>query len=97
MLHLENSINQKPIVFLTHPNEFIDEERNTGKIERRAKNPIMYILGDVLRHKLKIKNLGSKALPLYEREIIYLKNKGYQFITCEEYYKRSIKDNDYKY
>jgi peptidoglycan/xylan/chitin deacetylase (PgdA/CDA1 family) len=92
LLHLENKFNRKPIVFLTHPNEFIDEEKNSSGITRRSKNPISYFLGDVLRHKLKLKNLGQDAIPLYEREIIYFKNKGYKFITCEEYYKITIKN-----
>jgi peptidoglycan/xylan/chitin deacetylase (PgdA/CDA1 family) len=91
LLHLENTMNGKPIVFLTHPNEFIDEEKKTSKVPRRSKNPVSYLLGDVLRHKLKLKNLGSRSLELYEREIKYFASKGYEFVTCREYYLNCIK------
>jgi peptidoglycan-N-acetylglucosamine deacetylase len=86
ILHTETSINGKPIVFLTHPNEFLDEEPEPEKMTRRSKNYVSYILGDVIRRKLKLKNLGPKALPLYEREIEFYLSKGYEFITCKDYY-----------
>lgn len=86
MLHLETRFTGKPIVFLTHPNEFIDEEINMIKTKRRAKNIVSYLLGDLLRRKLKLKNLGSKAIPLYESEIAFFHRKGYEFITCEDYF-----------
>lgn len=76
----------KPVVFLTHPNEFIDEVSDGRKIERRSSNYISYLLGDVVRRELKLKNLGLKAIPLYRREIEYFKNKGFEFVTCQQYY-----------
>jgi peptidoglycan/xylan/chitin deacetylase (PgdA/CDA1 family) len=85
LLHLETCVTGKPIVFLTHPNEFINEEIAIKKTERRSKNIISYLFGDVIRRKLKLKNLGSKALPLYEREIRFFQKKGYKFVTCENY------------
>lgn len=92
LLHWECLITNKPIVFLTHPNEFIDEIANNKKTNRRASNYFSYVLGDLLRRKLKTKNLGSSALPLLEKEIAFFKRKNYEFITCEMYYK-IIKDN----
>lgn len=86
ILQFESSINQKPIVFLTHPNEFIDEELERDQVVRRVKNPVSYLLGDVIRRKLKMKNLGRKALPLYEKEIQYFIRKGYSFDTFRQYY-----------
>ena len=86
LLHFETGMNKKPIVFLTHPNEFINEEKETDKIKRRSKNYISYVLGDLLRHKLKVKNLGSKALPLMERELSFFSQNGYSFQTCKSYY-----------
>jgi peptidoglycan/xylan/chitin deacetylase (PgdA/CDA1 family) len=86
LLHFETGMNKKPIVFLTHPNEFIDEEKETYKIKRRSKNYISYVLGDIIRHKLKVKNLGSKALPLMERELLFFSKKEYSFQTCKSYY-----------
>lgn len=87
LLHFETSINGKPIVFLTHPNEYIDEEISRNKLNRRNDNFLSYLFRDVIRHKLKIKNLGKIALPLYENEINYFRNKNYEFITCNSYYK----------
>lgn len=86
LLFWETLCNGRQFVFLTHPNEFIDEDRETNEIERRAGNYISYLLGDVLRHKLKVKNLGEKALPIYERELSFFKDKGFRFLTCKGLY-----------
>ena len=85
LLVMETNRTGRPINFLTHPNEFIDEQLEGGKIERRAKNYFSYLLGDVLRHKLKVRNLGKKALPILERELSYFASQGYRFVTCAEY------------
>jgi len=90
LLYFETLCNSRQFVFLTHPNEFLDEDWEGGKIERRASNYFSYLLGDVLRHKLKVKNLGEKALPLFEHELEFFKNKEFEFITCKELYKRKI-------
>lgn len=86
MLYWETLCNGRQFVFLTHPNEFIDEDKETDEIERRANNYISYLLGDVLRHKLKVKNLGEKALPIYERELSFFKDKGFRFLSCKDLY-----------
>ena len=88
MLYWETLCNGRQFVFLTHPNEFIDEDRETNEIERRASNYISYLLGDVIRHKLKVKNLGEKALPIYEKELAFFQQKGFDFITCRDFYKK---------
>lgn len=88
LLYCETLCNGRQFVFLTHPNEFIDEERDDKPIERRASNPIAYWMGDVLRHRLKVKNLGEKALPIYERELAFFQRKGFEFITCKDLYHR---------
>lgn len=82
LLHFETKFNNRPFVFLTHPNEFIDEVRDLTSIERRSKWFLSYLFGDVIRHQLKIKNLGKKALPLFEEEIKFFNNHGYNFIRC---------------
>lgn len=89
LLYWETLCNGRQFVFLTHPNEFIDEDREGGKIERRASNYIAYLLGDVLRHKLKVKNLGEKALPIYEHELAFFQKKGFEFITCKDLYQKT--------
>lgn len=88
VLYCETLCNGRQFVLLTHPNEFIDEDQETTEIERRGSNYISYLLGDVIRHKLKVKNLGGKALPIYERELAFFKDKGFEFVTCKEFYNR---------
>ena len=83
-------MNGRPFVFLTHPNEFIDEERDMEKIQRRSDNYISYLLGDVLRHSLKVKNLGIDAIPILERELKFFQKGQYQFVTCNDYYKSKL-------
>ena len=85
LLYLENKRSAKPINFLFHPNEVIDESDEEQTFQKRAKNPISFILGDVIRSRLKIKNLGEKALTLLEKEITFFKDKNYQFTTLQEY------------
>lgn len=87
-LYWETLCNGRQFVFLTHPNEFIDEDQETTEIERRGSNYISYLLGDVIRHKLKVKNLGEKALPIYDRELAFFQDKGFEFVTCKELYNR---------
>lgn len=88
ILFWETLCNGRQFVLLTHPNEFIDEDQETTEIERRGSNYISYLLGDVIRHKLKVKNLGEKALPIYDRELAFFKDKGFEFVTCKELYNR---------
>ena len=44
-----------------------------------------YLLKDVLRSRLKVMNLGPKALPLYEREVDFYSSRGYEFMTVKGY------------
>lgn len=85
ILNIECSINGKPIVFDIHPNEFINESNEKREIMRRSTNYLAYILKDLIRSKLKIKNLGLKAIPLYKNEIQFYKTKKYKFTTLKEY------------
>lgn len=85
LLHSESSWNKKPIVFDIHPNEFIDESSEQRTIERRSKNLLSYYLKDLLRAKLKAKNLGPNAGPLYKQEIAYYHLRGYTFDTLKSY------------
>lgn len=91
LLYWETLCNGRQFVFLTHPNEFIDEDLEGGKIQRRASNYFSYLMGDVLRHKLKVKNLGEKALPIFERELEFFKKKEFDFLTCKDLYNLKTK------
>lgn len=87
LLFLETKVNGRQFAFLTHPNEFIDEkEIEERKIQRRTRSYVSYLLGDVLRYKMKLKNLGSKALPILEKEIVFFHNHDFNFMTCKELY-----------
>ncbi|MDD3872788.1 MAG: polysaccharide deacetylase family protein [Methanosarcina sp.] len=87
LLHLESLTNGKPVVFVIHPNEFIDESAEPRSIKRRSVNPIAYLLSDLVRAKLKVKNLGENAVPIYERLISWYAEAGYEFMTMGEYRK----------
>lgn len=88
LLNAENNFHEKPIVFDVHPNEFINEENGERVIERRSKNFFSYLLADLVRGKLKVKNLGKAAIPLYENEISYYRDRGYTFLTVKDYCKQ---------
>ena len=85
ILHLESNCTKKPIVFLIHPHEFINEIVINRKINKRATNYLSYILGDIVRRKLKIKNLGDKTIPIYESQLKFLKKRNYAFCTLKDY------------
>jgi len=78
-LYLETKNTKKVVNFLIHPNELITEEDLHLATERRASNYLSYLLSDVLRRKLKQKNLGLPAAALYEKEIRFWKKKKYEF------------------
>lgn len=79
LLYLETKRTIKPINFLIHPNEVIVEDDLHTKTQRRSSNFIGYLLSDVVRRKLKQRNLGEDALRLFEKEIKFWKEKGYDF------------------
>lgn len=86
ILHFESMRNGKPMVFDTHPNEFIEEAgEGPRKIERRTKNPVKYLLADVLRGKLKVKNLGKAGMPVYEGHVSFYAKHGYKMLTVQDY------------
>jgi peptidoglycan-N-acetylglucosamine deacetylase len=88
LLIAESKRNSKPIVFYTHPAEYIDESVELGnnrQVHRRVKGIFEYIVRDWLRTKIKLKNLGPPAVPLLEREIAALKGHGFEFSTVKKY------------
>jgi len=63
----------------------IDKSDETRKIERRSGNFISSLLQDSIRSYLKVKNLGAKAIPLYESQIKFFYKQGYRFTTVKGY------------
>lgn len=92
LLHWETAINGKPVVFVIHPNELIDESMEPRTIKRRSRNPVSYLLSDLLRAKLKTKNLGEKAVPIYESLIKFYIKHDYEFLTMRDYRERMFGD-----
>ena len=88
LINFESRYNGKPVVFDIHPNEFIDESAELRKINKRSKNIVNYFLKDLIRSKLKVKNLGLPAVSLYRKEIEYYKKRQFSFITIKEYCKK---------
>ena len=84
-LYWETRGTEKGINFLIHPNELITEKDLHLKTERRANNYLAYLLSDVLRRKLKQRNLGKAAEELYRQEIEFWKNKDYHFKRIKDY------------
>ena len=79
LLYWETKNTVKPINFLIHPNEVITEENLHTETQRRASSYIGYLLSDVLRRKLKQKNLGKDALKLFEKEVKFWTGNHYAF------------------
>lgn len=84
LLYMETKGTAKVINFLIHPNEVITEDDLHTKTQRRASSYIGYLLSDVLRRKLKQKNLGKNALALFDKEIKYWVEKDYCFKSIKE-------------
>lgn len=86
MVYRETRDSDKVVNFLIHPIELITEPNLHEKLERRSKNPIVYFLSDILRHQLKLRNLGSPAVQLFEQDIQYWLKRNYEFITIKQVY-----------
>ena len=84
-LYWETRNSEKGINFLIHPNELISEEDLHLKTEKRASNYMAYLLSDVLRRRLKQRNLGEDAVRLFKQEIEFWKNKEYDFKRIKDY------------
>lgn len=90
-LFFESTRTGKPIVFLFHPNECLDAISGV-RSERRAGGSFEYLFADVIRHELKMTNLGIKAAILLNDVIKRAKKKGFEFMTMQEY-SRKFKRN----
>jgi len=85
LLSRETIITGKPIVFDIHPNEFIDESNEPRVINRRSKSFLSYLLTDLFRSKLKVRNLGYQALNLYEDQLIHFQKLEFISMTLKDY------------
>jgi len=84
IIFFESSNTQKPVVFLFHPNECLGAKPG-AVAARRAGNVVEYIFADVIRQRLKVRNLGVRAVELLEGVILRAKSAGGEFMTVREY------------
>ncbi len=76
------------INYYMHPTEFIDEySKEKMKVNRRSKSFLKYIFADIVRRKMKLKNLGAPAKLLYKQFILDINNNGFETVTIKEYCK----------
>ena len=64
----ESKKSYKPLNFLFHPIEIINEDYE-GPIAHRGSNTIEKIFGDKLRRNLKMKNLGANAFEALSKSL----------------------------
>lgn len=83
VLFFESAKTGRPVVFLFHPNECLDVR---GKISttRRTKNPITYLFADKIRQRLKLRNLGEKAVVHMDGILHRAKEYGFTFSTASD-------------
>ena len=60
---------------------------------RRTNNLVEYLFADVIRHKLKLKNLGLVSLKLLDEVLMSAKEYGFEFVTVNEYTKMVSSSN----
>ncbi len=81
---------KKVVNFLFHPSEAITIDQSIGTLQTRTTSRIKHLLVDVLRMKLKRRNLGPRSLDLLEKELIFWQKKGYAFKTIKDCSKMKI-------
>lgn len=87
ILALEKKKPQRTLVFLFHPNEILDINRSKITTKRRSHNFFSYLFSDILRHRMKRRNLGNNAFILLRKLLNKTKNEGAHFLTLKEYKK----------
>ena len=94
-LSFESKRTDNPVVFLFHPNECLDFN---GKAipTRRSTNFFEHLFADVIRQKLKLKNLGMNSLKLLDDVLRSAKEYGFEFVSANEY-TRMYKNNRHQY
>ncbi|HDH28542.1 MAG TPA: polysaccharide deacetylase [Euryarchaeota archaeon] len=86
MLYVESRTTGKPVVFLFHPNECLNYKNVT--VTRRAKGTFEYIFADLIRQRMKIRNMGPVALRLLEDVLRDARDYGFEFSCMSEYEKQ---------
>lgn len=83
-LFYESKKTGKPVVFLFHPNECLSLG-NENILERRTHNMVGHIFIDIIKYRLKLKNLGMVSLKLLENIMKDAKEYGFEFVSAQEF------------
>jgi peptidoglycan/xylan/chitin deacetylase (PgdA/CDA1 family) len=86
LLFLESKITDRPVVFLFHPNECLKPVNVTTT--RRAKGTLEYLFADLLRQRMKLRNMGPVALKLLGDVLREAQEYGFEFPSAGEYEKQ---------
>ena len=85
-LFYESAKTSKPVVSLFHPNECLDKN-GIINTTRRASGTIEYVFADLIRQRLKLKNLGVKSVTLLDNTLRSAKEYGFEFVSAHDYKK----------
>ncbi|MDL2262945.1 polysaccharide deacetylase family protein [Bacteroidales bacterium OttesenSCG-928-I21] len=89
-IYLETKNKTKAVNFLFHPSEMVEENEEQMATRKRTKNPILHLFSDVLRTKLKQRNLGEKAGILLEKELFFWQKHQFGFQTMKDFVNQNI-------
>ena len=82
-LFFESEKTGKPVVFLFHPNECLPFNEISTK--RRTNNPIEYIFADLIRQRMKLRNLGAVSLKLLDEILCDALDYGFEFVSVRDF------------
>jgi peptidoglycan/xylan/chitin deacetylase (PgdA/CDA1 family) len=85
ILFTEARFTNKPIVFLTHPNECLDIYEFSEAERRNQMTKNRNFLVDDVKSKIKLRNIGIHSVELIEEIIKSAKLEGFEFITASSY------------
>ena len=61
---------------------------------RRTNNLMEYVFADLIRHKLKLKNMGNASLKLLDDLLKSAKDYGFEFVSSRQYYDITMKNKN---
>ena len=83
MLAWEVKGTEKPINFLFHPSEAVAELPEESIALHRSDSMIGHLFSDIIRTKIKLKNLNDNALTLLEKELQFWSRRQ-QFMQIKD-------------
>lgn len=84
LLYLETRNTEKPINFLFHPSEAVSEIQEEYAALHRSDSKLGHLFSDVLRAKMKLKNLNMNSLVLLEKELKFWAEHNGKFLQVKE-------------